>query len=149
MMQTVIKKNMAVGIPGTHGNGQPYFADPYIVGAADGVTMGGIAQLDDNGNAIVCSDASKAVGIYVNPNEHVRMVLPTDTASLVVPQGATVAIAKKGSWYVAIPSADKANWKKGVKLNYSTSGFVYNASGTAAEVLLVDDEATVALIRFL
>ena len=91
-MQTVINKDMAVGIPGTHGNGQPYFADPYIAGA--NVTMGGVAELDASGNAIPCADASKAVGIFVNPNEHVRMVLPSNEMSLVVPMGSTVAIAK-------------------------------------------------------
>ena len=45
-MQTRINKDMAYGIPGTHGNGQPYFADPYIAGAT--VTMGGVAALDAN-----------------------------------------------------------------------------------------------------
>ena len=141
-MQTVINKDMAVGIPGTHGNGQPYFADPYIAGA--NVTMGGVAELDASGNAIPCADASKAVGIFVNPNEHVRMVLPSNDMSLVVPMGSTVAIAKKGSWYVKAYNGAK----KGDALKYATTGLVKDDAGTdtVAEVLLVG--GGVMLIRF-
>lgn len=147
-MQTTINKDMAVGIPGTHGNGQPYFADPYIAGA--NVTMGGVAAIAADGTAVPYSaTASTPVGIFVNPNEHVRMVLPTDEASLVVRQGDTVAVAKKGSWYVAIPEADAANWVAGAKLVYdSTSyGLLVGVSNTVAEVLLAKDG--IALIRFL
>ena len=147
-MQTTINKDMAVGIPGTHGNGQPYFADPYIAGA--NVTMGGVAAIAADGTAVPYSvTASTPVGIFVNPNEHVRMVLPTSEASLVVRQGDTVAVAKKGSWYVAIPEADAANWVAGAKLVYdSTSyGLLVGVSNTVAEVLLAKDG--IALIRFL
>lgn len=146
-MQTRINKDMAYGIPGTHGNGQPYFADPYIAGAT--VTMGGVAALDANGNAVPYSVTnSTPVGIFVNPNEHVRMVLPSEERTLAVAAGSTVAIAKKGAWYVAIPVADAANWVKGAKLAYdSTSyGLKVDASGTVAEVLGVG--GGVALIRF-
>lgn len=159
-MQTTINKDMAVGIPGTHGNGQPYFADPYIAGA--NVTMGGVAAIAADGTAVPYSaTASTPVGIFVNPNEHVRMVLPTGPTydaggqivssgnSLVVRQGDTVAVAKKGSWYVAIPTADAANWVAGAKLVYdSTSyGLLVGVSNTVAEILLAKDG--IALIRFL
>lgn len=149
-MQTTINKDMAYGIPGTHGNGQPYFADPYIAGAA--VTMGGVAAIDANGNAVPYSaTATTPVGIFVNPNEHVRMVLPSDSRTLEVAAGASVAVAKKGSWYVAVPEADKAKWVVGAKLAYSSStyGLVVDASGTVAEILGVGDAKDCALIRFL
>ena len=146
-MQTRINKDMAYGIPGTHGNGQPYFADPYIAGAT--VTMGGVAALDANGNAVPYSVTNATpVGIFVNPNEHVRMVLPSEERTLAVAAGSTVAIAKKGAWYVAIPVADATNWIKGAKLVYdsTTYGLKVDASGTVAEVLGVG--GGVALIRF-
>lgn len=147
-MQTTINKDMAYGVPGTHGNGQPYFADPYIAGAA--VTMGGVAALDANGNAVPYSaTASTPIGIFVNPNEHVRMVLPSDEHTLAVAAGSTVAVAKKGSWYVAVPEGDAANWVKGAKLAYDSSTYALkvSASNTVAEILGTD--GGVALIRFL
>lgn len=147
-MQTTINKDMAVGIPGTHGNGQPYFADPYIAG--EGVTMGGVAAVAADGTAVPYSaTANVPVGIFVNPNEHVRMVLPTSDASLVVRQGDTVAVAKKGSWFVAIPTADAANWVKGATVIYdsATYGLKVGSSNPVAEVLLAKDG--IALIRFL
>ena len=147
-MQTTINIDMAMGIPGTHGNGQPYFADPYIAGAE--VTMGGVAAVDANGKAVPYSvSASTPVGIFVNPNEHVRMVLPSNENSLVVRQGDTVAIAKKGAWYVAVPTADATNWVKGAKVKYdsSTYGLLVAVSDTVAEILDVD--GGIALIRFL
>ena len=146
-MQTRINKDMAYGIPGTHGNGQPYFADPYIAGAT--VTMGGVAAIDANGNAVPYSVTNATpVGIFVNPNEHVRMVLPSEERTLTVAAGSTVAIAKKGAWYVAVPVADATNWVKGAKLAYdsTTYGLKFDASGTVAEVLGVG--GGVALIRF-
>ena len=173
-MQTSIKRFMAVGIPGTHGNGQPYFADPYIAG--DDVTMGGVAAIDANGNAVPYSaSATTPVGIFVNPNEHVKMILPNDTYSLVVRKGDTVAVAKKGAWYVRVPTADKANWVVGAKLVYDnvTYALKVGSSDAVAEILAVgpsavkwgsvndvgvvtppyikdeDADATVALIRFL
>lgn len=146
-MQTRINKDMAYGIPGTHGNGQPYFADPYIAGAT--VTMGGVAAIDTNGNAVPYSVTnSTPVGIFVNPNEHVRMVLPSEERTLDVAAGATVAIAKKGAWYVTVPMADATNWVKGAKIAYdsTTYGLKVDASGTVAEILGVG--GNVALIRF-
>ena len=147
-MQTTIYKDMAFGVPGTHGNGQPYFADPYIAGAD--VTMGGVAAINTDGMAVPYSaTASTPVGIFVNPNEHVKMVLPSSERSLVVKAGDTVAIAKKGSWYVAVPAGDATNWVKGAKLAYDSSayGLKVDASGTVAEILGVD--GGIALIRFL
>lgn len=147
-MQTTINKDMAFGIPGTHGNGQPYFADPYIAGAT--VTMGGVAAVNANGDAVPYSATdSTPVGIFVNPNEHVRMVLPSDSRTLEVAAGATVAIAKKGSWYVAVPDADAANWVVGAKLAYdsTTYGLKVSPSNAIAEILGTDGKA--ALIRFL
>jgi hypothetical protein len=147
-MQTTINKDMAYGVPGTHGNGQPYFADPYIAGAD--VTMGGVAAINTDGMAVPYSaTASTPVGIFVNPNEHVKMVLPSSERSLVVKAGDTVAIAKKGSWYVAVPEGDAANWVKGAKIAYDSSayGLKVDASGTVAEILGVD--GGIALIRFL
>ena len=147
-MQTTIYKDMAFGVPGTHGNGQPYFADPYIAGAD--VTMGGVAAINTDGMAVPYSaTASTPVGIFVNPNEHVKMVLPSSERSLVVKAGDTVAIAKKGSWYVAVPEGDAANWVKGAKIAYDSSayGLKVDASGTVAEILGVD--GGIALIRFL
>lgn len=147
-MQTTIYKDMAFGVPGTHGNGQPYFADPYIAGAD--VTMGGVAAINTDGMAVPYSaTASTPVGIFVNPNEHVKMVLPSSERSLVVKAGDTVAIAKKGSWYVAVPEGDAAKWIKGAKIAYDSSayGLKVDASGTVAEILGVD--GGIALIRFL
>ena len=147
-MQTTIYKDMAFGVPGTHGNGQPYFADPYIAGAD--VTMGGVAAINSDGMAVPYSaTASTPVGIFINPNEHVKMVLPSSERSLVVKAGDTVAIAKKGSWYVAVPTADAANWVKGAKIAYDSAayGLKVDASGTVAEILGVD--GGIALIRFL
>jgi hypothetical protein len=147
-MQTTIYKDMAFGVPGTHGNGQPYFADPYIAGAD--VTMGGVAAINTDGMAVPYSaTASTPVGIFVNPNEHVKMVLPSSERSLVVKAGDTIAIAKKGSWYVAVPEGDAANWVKGAKIAYDSSayGLKVDASGTVAEILGVD--GGIALIRFL
>lgn len=147
-MQTTIYKDMAFGVPGTHGNGQPYFADPYIAGAD--VTMGGVAAINTDGMAVPYSaTASTPVGIFVNPNEHVKMALPSSERSLVVKAGDTVAIAKKGSWYVAVPAGGATNWVKGAKLAYDSSayGLKVDASGTVAEILGVD--GGIALIRFL
>ena len=147
-MQTTINIDMAMGVPGTHGNGQPYFADPYIAGAS--VTMGGVAAIDATGKAVPYSaTASTPVGIFVNPNEHVRMVLPSDSNTLVVREGDTVAVAKKGSWYVAVPTADAANWVKGAKVKYdsTTYGLLVDVAGAVAEILDVD--SGIALIRFL
>lgn len=142
-MQTTINKDMAVGIPGTHGNGQPYFADPYTAGAD--VTMGGVAALDAHGNAIPLASSGTAIGIFVNPNEHIRMVLPSDEKSLVVAKGSTVAVAKKGSWYIK----EVEGATKGKFLKYGETGFVVaGASDTkVAEVLLVG--GGVNLIRFI
>lgn len=144
-MQTAINPKMALGVPGTHGNTQPYLADVYIAGAP--VTMGTAVELDASGNVIPCATAGNAIGIAVNPNEHINMALPSDTATLTVPTGATVAVAKKGSWYVKAV----AGWTKGAKLAYAAvatatpAGLVADDVGIA-EVL--DTDTATALIRF-
>ena len=89
-MQTKINKKMAFGIPGTHGNGQPYYADPYVAGGT--VTFGTLAGLDANGRAVAWTTGNVA-GLLVNPNEHVRMVLPSSERSLSVDQGTTVSFS--------------------------------------------------------
>lgn len=150
-MQTKINAKMAMGIPGTHGNGQPYFADPYITGAS--VVMGAAVKVDSNGHVVNTTD-STGVGIAVSPQEHVHMSLPSSTATLTVPAGTAVGVAKKGSWIVAIPTstanteagvAAKA-WIKGAKLNYAAynatscpSGLTVSGEGTVAEILDVED----------
>lgn len=143
-MQTVINKDMAVGIPGTHGNGQPYYADPYIAGGE--VTFGTLAAIDTDGNAVAWTSGDCA-GLLVNPNEHIVMALPSDTRTLKVQKGTTVALAKKGAWFVKVPDADKANWVKDAKLKADTSSHELrvDASGTFGEILMVG--GGVALIR--
>lgn len=159
-MQKTIKKDMAFGIPGTHGNGQPYFADPYIAG--DKVTMGGVAALKSDGTVVPYSaTATTAIGIFVNPNEHIKMELPSDTVSLDVAKGSNVAVAKKGAWFVPVPSdaTENAKWVVGAKLVYSatTYALAVGTTNAVAEILKVDNGELditnyvggVALIRFL
>lgn len=145
-MQTVINKDMAVGIPGTHGNGQPYYADPYIAGGE--VTFGTLAAIDSDGNAVAWTSGSCA-GLLVNPNEHIVMALPSDTRTLKVQKGTTVALAKKGAWYVPVPSdaTEAAKWVKGAKLAADSTDHALkvDASGTFGEILMVG--GGVALIR--
>lgn len=145
-MQTVINKDMAVGIPGTHGNGQPYYADPYIAGGE--VTFGTLAGIDASGNVVAWASGACA-GLIVNPNEHVVMALPSDTRTLKVGAGTTVALAKKGSWYVAVPSdeTERAKWIKGAKLKADTTthALAVDDAGTYGEILMVG--GGVALVR--
>ena len=147
-MQTTINKDMAIGVPGTHGNGQPYFADPYI--AASDVVMGGVAAVNANGKAVPYSEtATTPVGIFVNPNEHVRMVLPSDTRSLTVAAGNTVAIAKKGAWYVKVPTADATNWVVGAKVIYDATSYGLLVGTTSPVAEILETDGVTALIRFL
>lgn len=176
-MQTKINKRMAFGIPGTHGNGQPYVADPYVADST--VVFGSAVKLNSDGT-VGKATSSDAIGIAISPQEHVANTLPSSTNTLTPKQGDTVAVIKKGTVYVKVPTktADTEaglpakNWTKGAKLNYAAvdtdnpSGLVYNASGTAAVILEVEDYevvstlsggnpvysidgAPVALIRFL
>lgn len=137
MMQTVIGAKTALGVPGEHGNTQPYRADSYIAKAA--ITMGSLVVLD--GDGVIPATGTTALGLAVSPHEHVRMVLPTDETSLVVPVGATVAVASKGTWFVAKP----ASAVKGSKLKVAGGVLTVDPAGTFAEVLEADD--SVALIR--
>lgn len=132
-MQTQINATMAMGVPGEHGNTQPYFADSYTASA--NVTMG--TPVVVTGTTVAPATGATADGIAVSPHEHVRMVLPDGTQSLVVKTGDTVAVAKKGSWFVKAA----AGWTVGTKLNYAAvadatpSGLVANTSGTVAVVI--------------
>lgn len=137
MMQTVVGAKTALGVPGEHGNTQPYRADSYIAKAP--VTMGALVILD--GDGVIPATGTTALGLAVSPHEHVRMVLPTDETSLVVPTGATVAVASKGTWFVAKPDTAV----KGSKLKVAGGVLTVDPAGTFAEVLEVDD--SVALIR--
>lgn len=156
MMQTVIGAKTALGVPGEHGNTQPYRADSYIADAA--ITMGTPVILNPNGKGVIPATAATALGLAVSPHEHVRMVLPTDQTSLEVPIGATVAVASKGCWFVAIPTTDgtyaiadgvktvtlTANtWVKGAKLAVASGKLAVSQSGTFAEILAVDEITTV------
>lgn len=137
MMQTVIGAKTALGVPGEHGNTQPYRADSYIAKAS--ITMGSLVVLD--GDGVIPATGTTALGLAVSPHEHVRMVLPTDVTSLVVHTGATVAVASKGTWFVAKPTSAV----KGSKLKVDGGILTVDPAGTFAEVLDVDD--SVALIR--
>lgn len=158
-LQSTINKNMAFGIPGTHGNGQPYFADSYIAGAA--VTMGKVAAIDTNGNVVECT-GTNPVGLIVNPNEHVRMVLPTDTASLQVAAGSSVAVAKGGVWYVDLPgdaysvsgaisgsATITTNIKKGAKVYVKASdgSLTFTATSNTEFGTIVDFVATEPTVK--
>jgi hypothetical protein len=137
MMQTEISAKTALGVPGEHGNTQPYRADSYIAKAA--ITMGSLVALD--GDGIIPATGATALGIAVSTHEHVRMVLPTDATSLVVHAGSSVAVASKGTWFVAKP----VDAVKGSKLKIASGVLTVDPAGAFAEVLEVDD--SVALIR--
>lgn len=137
MMQTEISAKTALGVPGEHGNTQPYRADSYIAKAS--ITMGTPVVLD--GDGVIPATGTAALGIAVSPHEHVRMVLPSDATSLIVHTGATVAVASKGTWFVAKP----VDAVKGSKLGIVAGALKVVDNGTFAEVLEADD--SVALIR--
>lgn len=151
MMQTEIGAWTALGVPGEHGNTQPYRADSYV--AYESVTMGKLVDYprDEQGNVTSYDtvgpiptngvNATKALGIAVSPHEHVRMVLPSEATSLVVSKGAVVAVASKGTWFVAKPNGAV----QGSKLKVANGVLTVDDAGTFAEVLKVDD--SVALIR--
>lgn len=137
MMQTVVGAKTALGVPGEHGNTQPYRADSYIAKAA--ITMGSLVVLD--GDGVIPATGNTALGVAVSTHEHVRMVLPTDATSLVVHAGSSVAVASKGTWFVVKP----VGAVKGSKLKVASGNLAVDPTGTFAEVLEADD--SVALIR--
>lgn len=111
-MQTKITMNLAFGKPGEHANTQPYRADAYAVASA--VTLGTLAYTGTGGvGAYDASTRGTYLGLFVSPNEHVNMALPSNVATLQVPAGTTVAVAKRGSWFVAIPKVATASAKYG------------------------------------
>lgn len=121
-MQTSINKLMALGIPGEHANTQPYFADAYI--AATDVTMGGAAGIKDGKVGAMGTNFPTFYGIFVSPHEHVKMELPSDSMSLKVAKGATVAVAKKGSWFLAVPTAEVSKWTVDAKVYVKADGTI-------------------------
>lgn len=139
MMQTVIGAKTALGVPGEHGNTQPYRADSYI--AKEAITMGTPVILNNTGDGVIAATGATALGLAVSPHEHVRMVLPSNATSLEVSIGDTVAVASKGTWFVAKPTGAV----KGSKLKVAGGVLTVDDAGTFAEVLDVDD--SVALIR--
>lgn len=99
MVQTSIGNTLAFGKPGEHGNSQPWVADPAIVKTA--VNFGAPVIYDTDGT-VKPATAAVCDGIAVSPNQHVRQVLPTDTASIAANVGDTIGIAKTGSWFIEI-----------------------------------------------
>lgn len=149
-MQTSINENMALGIAGEHANTQPWFADAFI--AATDVTFGGLAGRDANGKIGTHSATySEFVGIFVSPHEHVKQVLPTGERSLTVKAGETVAVARKGSWFIAQAASDATPFKKGDKLKISSYAFAIAGSEDVAVVEVIDGTAddNVVAVRFL
>lgn len=161
-MQTNITMNLAFGKPGEHANTQPYRADSYA--AASTVTFGQPAYTGTGGvGAYDASTRGTYLGLFVSPNEHVNMALPSNVATLSVPAGTTVAVAKRGSWFVAIPSTEVVSWVVGAKV-YANAGALTTTStgGTlVGEILAVkngsnlvssgnefgDDTADVAIVN--
>lgn len=125
-MQTKITMNLAFGKPGEHANTQPYRADAYAVASA--VTLGTLAYTGTGGvGAYAGGTRATYLGLFVSPNEHVNMALPSSTATLQVPAGTTVAVAKRGSWFVAIPKVATAN-----------GTYTYTGSGTAPTITAIN-----------
>lgn len=137
-MQTKINATMAMGVPGEHGNTQPYFADSYI--ASQKVTMG--TPVVVTGTTVAPASGNTADGIAVSPHEHVRMVLPDGEQSLDVEIGGTVAVAKKGSWFVAIPNSAlsvsegvvSCSWAVGEKLAVASGALAQSDNGGFAVI---------------
>lgn len=149
-MQTKIEKFTAFGIPGTHGNTQPYYADPAT--ASGSLKMGDPVEVTA-GVAKKMTAVNKFAGIAVDPHEHVLMTLPESTRTLVVRDGDTIAVAKKGSWYIEIPEVSGVT--VGAKVYATAAGAYTMTAGSNAlvgEVLATDgaaspDTKTVALVR--
>lgn len=161
-MQTTITMNLAFGKPGEHANTQPYRADSYA--AASTVTFGQPAYTGTGGvGAYDASTRGTYLGLFVSPNEHVNMALPSNVATLSVPAGTTVAVAKRGSWFVAIPSTETSSWIVGAKIYAKAGSLTTTASGgtLVGEILAVqngsnlvasgnefgDDTAAVAIVN--
>lgn len=137
-MQTKINATMAMGVPGEHGNTQPYFADSYTASAE--ITMG--TPVVVTGTTAAPATGATASGLAVSPHEHVRMILPDGTQSLKIKAGDTVAVAKKGSWYVAIPNSAlsvsegvvSCSWDVGEKLAVASGALAQSDNGGFAVI---------------
>lgn len=142
-MQTTIGNELVFGVPGEHANGQPYRADAYI--AATEVTFGNLAGISSDGKVgAMGASYGTFLGLFVSPHEHVRMVLPSDSRSLSVPAGTTVAVAKRGAWYVKV--AEGETWKKGSKLKVDSYALALSADGTGAVAEVLDVVDGIAII---
>lgn len=125
-MQTKITMNLAFGKPGEHANTQPYRADAYAVASA--VTLGTLAYTGTGGVGTYAGGTRETyLGLFVSPNEHVNMALPSNVATLQVPAGTTVAVAKRGSWFVAIPKVATASGK-----------YTYTGASTAPTITAIN-----------
>lgn len=124
MAQTSIKEKLAFGFPGEPGNGQPWVADAVI--AAAEVTFGTAAGRKSDGTVgPYGSTYSTYIGLFVGPHEHVRQVLPTDSRSIAVPAGETVAVACKGSWFINLPAgAQTGATTDGTNITWTTNAKV-------------------------
>jgi hypothetical protein len=125
-MQTKITMNLAFGKPGEHANTQPYRADAYAVASA--VTLGTLAYTGTGGVGTYAGGTRETyLGLFVSPNEHVNMALPSNIATLQVPAGTTVAVAKRGSWFVAIP-----------KIATASGTYTYTGASTAPTITAIN-----------
>lgn len=141
-MQTSINSDMAFGIPGEHANEQPFFADAKTAGAE--VEFGTLGGYNSAGDVVPYQSDTTLAGLIVSPHEHVAKVYPSSTATLKVPAGATVAVAKAGSWYVKV--AEGETWTENDSLYINSYALTNTENGTAvATVLKVVD--SIAAIR--
>ena len=142
-MQTTITVDMAFGFPGTHGNGQPYRADPYV---AEGEVEFGqpvFAGTDAHG---VKATGDAYIGMLVGPHQHVKWELPSEARSIKVPAGTAVGVAARGCWYTKVP--DGETWAKNDLLKINANKYAKIASGTEGKVAtVVEVKDGIALIR--
>ena len=144
-MQTTINTDMAFGIPGEHAETTPYYADSHVAGGT--VSFGTLGGYDTNGNIVTFASGTTLAGLVVSMHEHTADVYPSATPTKTVPAGTTVAVAKSGTWYVAVPEGE--TWTTNAKLYINNYAFTTTnpGSGTAVgEVLKVVDG--LAAIRF-
>lgn len=158
-MQTKINKFGAFGIPGTHGNTQPFVADPATAGAnlelgtPVVVAHGAVGDIVGINDVVTNATSTTFDGVAVDPREHVLMKLPDSTNTLTVRNGDSVAVAKKGAWYVKVTGAfhqiksgtatletpvvemAKPTDADSKKLGLSSGKFIFASAGTAATVL--------------
>ena len=133
MVQTSIGNTLAFGKPGEHGNGQPWFADAAIAGEA--IPFGAPVVIDGTTMKVKAlgNEATACDGILVSPNQHVRQVLPTDTASISCAADDTVCVAKKGSWFIEIKGLSTKPTIKKLVSGVKIATGVWTLTDTAAD----------------